>query len=220
MGVLAPLFAAMQATPIGWIADVILIGYGGWGVVDLIKTFIELDTNVKNARCEPDIDAAAKALASQLVKSAGEIAGGAGGFGALKAGGAFTRVGKGIRSLFEFANRRRVNTGNAANRATFELYKDSLISKMEKPTVSDPTLSGLLDDLYRPGGKIGSGSTADAVRYERATGQPVGNVFHTQKANDYSAALQKWLDKNPKAPAVDRAAAENVIRDLQNALKG
>jgi filamentous hemagglutinin len=109
MGVLASLFAAMQATPAGWIADVILIGYGGWGVVDLIKTFIELDTNVKNARCEPDIDAAAKALASQLVKSAGEIAGGAGGFGALKAGGAFTRVGKGIRSLLEFAKRRLAN---------------------------------------------------------------------------------------------------------------
>ncbi|AZP14077.1 hemagglutinin repeat-containing protein [Undibacterium parvum] len=112
------------------------------------------------------------------------------------------------------------NTVGAANRATFEVYKDGLISQMGKPTVSNPTLSGLIDDLYRPGAKIGSGSTADAVRYEQATGQSVGDVFHTQKANDYSAALQKWIDKNPTASTIDRAAAENVLRDLQNALKG
>lgn len=58
------------------------------------------------------------------------------------------------------------------------------------------------------------------MRYENATGQPVGDVFHTQKAQDYSAALQKWLDKNPTATPGDRAAAENVLRDLQKALGG
>jgi filamentous hemagglutinin len=45
-------------------------------------------------------------------------------------------------------------------------------------------------------------------------------VFHTQKAQDYSVALQKWLDSNSNAPFSDRSAAQNVLRDLQNALKG
>lgn len=77
-----------------------------------------------------------------------------------------------------------------------------------------------MDDLYRDGAKIGSGSTADAVRHELATGQPVGGVWHTQKAQDYSIALTKWLKDNPNAPFGDRSAATNVLRDLQNALKG
>ncbi|AZG15417.1 type IV secretion protein Rhs [Cupriavidus pauculus] len=91
---------------------------------------------------------------------------------------------------------------------------------MAKPIVSDTKLGGLIDDLYRDGAKIGTGSTADAVRYEAHTGNPVGGVFHTQKAQDYSVALQKWLDSNPNAPFNDRSAAQNVLRDLQNALKG
>lgn len=91
---------------------------------------------------------------------------------------------------------------------------------MAKPVVSDAKLSGLIDDLYRDGAKIGTGSTADAVRYETQAGSPVGGVFHTQKAQDYSTALQKWLDSNPNAPFGDRSAAQNVLRDLQNALGG
>ncbi|GAB6852974.1 hypothetical protein JCM10599A_67780 [Paraburkholderia kururiensis] len=91
---------------------------------------------------------------------------------------------------------------------------------MSKPIVTDTKLSGLMDDLYRDGAKIGTGSTADAVRYETETGNPVGGVFHTQKAQDYSVALQKWLDSNPNASFSDRSAAQNVLRDLQNALKG
>lgn len=91
---------------------------------------------------------------------------------------------------------------------------------MSKPVVSDTKLGGLIDDLYRDGAKIGTGSTADAVRYEIETGNAVGGVFHTQKAEDYSAALQRWLDSNPSASFSDRSAAQNVLRDLQNALKG
>ncbi|NAU00634.1 type IV secretion protein Rhs [Escherichia coli] len=74
--------------------------------------------------------------------------------------------------------------------------------------------------LYRPNAKVGSGSTADAVRYELATGEKVGGRGHVLKAQDYTRALQDWLDKNPTASPGDRAAAENVLQDLQNALGG
>lgn len=123
-----------------------------------------------------------------------------------------------------------VALNGASNRALFEFYKDGLIAKMAKPEVTDPKLHSLINDLYRPGAKIGSGSTADAVRYERLTGEPVGEVFHTQKAENYIAALKKWIQTNANASPAnsaaenalrsDRAVAENVIRDLENALKG
>ncbi|WP_206426994.1 hypothetical protein [Burkholderia gladioli] len=111
-------------------------------------------------------------------------------------------------------------SNGTANAATGPKLADSLASSMSKPLVSDSKLSGLMDDLYRDGAKIGTGSTADAVRYENQTGSAVGGVYHSQKAQDYSTALQRWLDGNPGASFSDRSAAQNVLRDLQNALKG
>lgn len=92
---------------------------------------------------------------------------------------------------------------------------------MARPYVSSPGLSGLLDDLYRPGAQVGSGSTAAAVRLELANpGALVGGRSHIQKAEDYIRALDDWLARNPTASPGDRAAAENVIKDMQNALNG
>lgn len=110
-------------------------------------------------------------------------------------------------------------SSGTANSATAPKLADDLAAGMSKPVVSDTKLGGLMDDLYRDGAKIGTGSTADAVRYETEAGLPVGGVFHTQKAEDYSVALQRWLDLNPNASFSDRSAAQNVLRDLQNALK-
>ena len=45
-------------------------------------------------------------------------------------------------------------------------------------------------------------------------------VFHTIKAKQYMSGLKKWLDSNPTAASGDRAAAENVLKDLQNSLRG
>jgi hypothetical protein len=90
---------------------------------------------------------------------------------------------------------------------------------MQKPAVKDAKLAGMMDDLYRADAKIGSGSTADAVRHELATGEKVGGRTHSQKAQDYINGLQDWLKNNPKASPGDRAAAENVIKDLQDALQ-
>lgn len=49
-------------------------------------------------------------------------------------------------------------------------------------------------------------------------GNHVGGKLHAQEAENYSTALQKWLDVNPNASFSDRSAAQNVLRDLQNAL--
>lgn len=117
-------------------------------------------------------------------------------------------------------NIRGIVANNAENHASHEIYKDNLRAVMEKPAVSDPTLSRLIDPLYRPNATVGSGSTAAAVRQELATGQPVGGAFHSKKAQDGILALQHWLNKNPTAKPGDRAAAENIIRDMSNSLRG
>lgn len=91
---------------------------------------------------------------------------------------------------------------------------------MGKPSVKNSKLKELIDELYRPNAKIGSGSTADAVRHELATGEQIGGASHSQKATDAVKSLERWLGNNPAATPGDRAAAENVIKDLMNALDG
>jgi hypothetical protein len=91
---------------------------------------------------------------------------------------------------------------------------------MSRPTVSNQELSRLLDKIYREGAQVGSGSTAAAVRQELATGLPISNRYHTQKAEESIVSLERWLQNNSTARPGDRAAAENVIRDLQDALAG
>lgn len=115
---------------------------------------------------------------------------------------------------------RSVDARIANNRASHESYKNDLRANMERPTVKDPNLDSLIGEHYRPNAKEGSGSTAAALRSELTTGKPVGNRFHSKKARDGIVSLEKWLNKNPTASPGDRAAAENVIKDMRNAIDG
>jgi hypothetical protein len=119
-----------------------------------------------------------------------------------------------VKALGDVAN------SGAANRALHEAYKNELRAAMDKPAVTDPALSSIVDKLYRPNATVGSGSTAAAVRQELATGQSVGGAFHSQKASESIVKLQRWLNQNPTASSGDRAAAENLIIDMKNALEG
>jgi hypothetical protein len=107
-----------------------------------------------------------------------------------------------------------------SNRASFEVYKDELRANMSKPKVLDAKLANIVDKLYRQDASIGSGSTAAAVREELLTSQPTKGRYHSAKATESIAALNSWLKANVTARSSDRAAAENLIRDMQNALKG
>jgi hypothetical protein len=101
-----------------------------------------------------------------------------------------------------------------------EAYKKHLRGLMGKPHVSDQALAEHLDWLYREDARIGSGSTAAAVREEIVTQEPIGGKSHSQKARDSVAFLERWLRVNSSASINDRAAAENVMRDLKDALDG
>ncbi len=108
--------------------------------------------------------------------------------------------------------------GGACNRAAFERYKTILRMHMEKPHVVDPDLRDHLERIYRPNARIGSGSTAAAIRHELATAAKVGGKQHSQKGRNEITTLAKWLKNNSTASPGDRAAAENIIKDIRNAL--
>jgi hypothetical protein len=116
-------------------------------------------------------------------------------------------------------NAARASESAARNRALFEEYKAALRRDMSKPRVVDSELGAMLDELYRPGAKFGSGSTADAARVELAfPGASVAGSHHVQKARNAVPFLDKWLKNNPNARTGDIAAAENVLKDLLDAL--
>jgi hypothetical protein len=108
---------------------------------------------------------------------------------------------------------------NPADRLQHEEYLRSLRQQMGRPHIEDSELNNFVGELYRPGASIGSGSTADAIRHERNTGQLVKGKEHTEKGMNAIRYLEKWLKKNPTARPGDRAAAENILRDLKNALE-
>lgn len=120
------------------------------------------------------------------------------------------------KKLFGFADEA---SSSAKSLAQYQKLKQLYRRLMSKPPVDNPELQKLMDALYRPGATVGSGSTAAAVAQEAATGQPVGGVFHLQKAKDYIVGLEKWLKNNPSASPGDRHAAEQVILDLRDALQ-
>jgi len=109
-------------------------------------------------------------------------------------------------------------TVSAYDRSAFEKYKTLLRAPMEKPHIVNPRLQEYVDLVYKPHASIGSGSTAAAIRHELATGGKVFGKLHSKKGGDMINALEKWLRNNPSARPGDRAAAENIIKDLRNSL--
>jgi len=99
-----------------------------------------------------------------------------------------------------------------------EAIKTQYRQNMEKPVVKNKDLSDFMDWLYRDNSDIGSGSAADAFRYTENTGKLVKGSDHAQKVRDAKAFLERWIERNPTATPNDRSAAENVLKDLEDAL--
>ena len=91
----------------------------------------------------------------------------------------------------------------------------------QQPTVEGAPLKNILDALYRSSrspNRVGDGTTADAIRWERASGELVGGKPHSQKGVQNIRALKRWLRQNPHASAHDRGVAQNELSNLLNAL--
>ena len=66
--------------------------------------------------------------------------------------------------------------------------------------------------------RVGTGTTADALRYELRTGNTVFGKSHLQKGEDSLRGLENWLKANPNAPYHDRLVARSLANDLLDAL--
>ena len=91
---------------------------------------------------------------------------------------------------------------------------------MTRPDVESAALRDIVATNYRQNAKIGVGSTADAIRHERATGELVGDSLHSIKGENQIVRLERWLGANPNASFSDRSAAEHMIMDMRDALGG
>jgi hypothetical protein len=92
---------------------------------------------------------------------------------------------------------------------------------LPQPTVANTKLQNIVTQLYKGTinpNRIGTGTTADAVRNELATGMPTAGLFHSQKAEQSVNALQSVLKQDLNFH--DRVVAQSLLNDLQNALAG
>jgi filamentous hemagglutinin len=73
--------------------------------------------------------------------------------------------------------------------------------------------------MYRKTATVGSGSTADAIRYEVRTGELLSRSGHTIKGQEMQRALRNVIEEEDLDTG-DAQIAVWLLRDLQNALSG
>lgn len=83
----------------------------------------------------------------------------------------------------------------------------------------DGRLRNAIEELYRKNAKYGDGSSMDAYRYERATGQLLSPKGHCEKLMGRRKQLQKLL-RDPNMSPSDRQIVKDLLINIQNALSG
>ena len=73
--------------------------------------------------------------------------------------------------------------------------------------------------MYRKTAKIGTGSTADAIRYELRTGILLSPKGHFIKGQELRKALLR-LYRSGELNDTDKKIVKKLLIDLQNALSG
>ena len=129
-----------------------------------------------------------------------------------------------LRSRSEVLHELRKEGINVHNVKEVQKWMIELQRAAKKPLVKDTVLKKIVAYSYRKNAKIGSGSTADAHRYEKMTGKKVGRVKvgHEQKLNDIKNSLENWLSNNKNIGeefSSDKRTAELLYRDALEALK-
>lgn len=125
--------------------------------------------------------------------------------------------------LAKFLKAERIAARLHKSAVMITLYGKKLAGVIKIPAVKDGKLKNYVDQFYRgckSGDRTGTGTTADAVRAEKAGADGIKGKNHIQKAQDLVNGLTKWLKKNPNADPDDIAAAQHMLDDLQAALAG
>jgi hypothetical protein len=134
--------------------------------------------------------------------------------GAGLAGVSATDMGHNLTHMAQDANNAESSVGPGG---------DDPANELPTPKVSDPKLQNYVDNLYKGTtnpSRIGTGTTADAVRRELATGIPTGGTRHSVKAEETITGLERWLKNSRDASYSDKLVARSLLEDLRNALRG
>lgn len=84
-------------------------------------------------------------------------------------------------------------------------------------TIQNPALRKLVEYTYRVSARIGNGSTADAIRFEKETGILLSRTGHIQKGKEVLTSLERLLGSNKLNPK-DAEIARELIKDMKDAL--
>ena len=84
--------------------------------------------------------------------------------------------------------------------------------------VTNPKLKNIVKNLYKKTAKIGNGSSMDAVRLEKLTGQSVGGKFHSQKLIESRNGLLKLWKNRDTLSGSDRKVIKELLINIQDAL--
>lgn len=104
-------------------------------------------------------------------------------------------------------------------------YVKDLRLRMDKPDEDDPQLKSFLDKIYIDGANIGSGSTTDAVRYEKQQEKKLGeeNTYKILKMhlnflkNGYIRMISSDQEKQGKKSTLKRCSC---VRKCFTRVKG
>lgn len=90
-------------------------------------------------------------------------------------------------------------------------------SKVNVWNAQHPKLKNLVAQMYRPSAKVGTGSTADAIRYEIRTGNLLSRSGHSTKGREMISALNRLIETEVLSEE-DREIVRYLIADLKDAL--
>jgi hypothetical protein len=111
----------------------------------------------------------------------------------------------------------------AAGNIIDEAYKrTSKTGRVLLEGVESKDVRNMVADNYRPKSSIGSGSTADAVRYTAKTGKSVGGGKgdHVAKAQQQISRANNIIKKmGPNLSSKDTEVLNKIKKDLEGALK-
>jgi hypothetical protein len=102
-----------------------------------------------------------------------------------------------------------------------EVLVHNVCGILPTPSVSNPRLQNLVNNLYKGTtypGRVGNGTTMDAIRNELATGLPTAGKLHSIKGEETLRGLENWLRANPGGSASDRLVARSLADELKAVL--
>ena len=94
-----------------------------------------------------------------------------------------------------------------------------LLRSINKTRISNTKLSNWIKECFRTQAKVGNGSLADAIRYEKRFGRLVGGKSHIRKGLERAVGLKRIINSG-KLSREELLLAQKLLSDLQRALNG